>query len=262
MEQIIINTFIICIFSLVFVSINIVVGINIISKYFNYKATIFVYIGAAWLGMAFPWMPETLKFFFLIFQPKIDAFTLVILYLVVNIMAAPLFLILWVSSMNRLTAMKDIYKKGIQIATIAIVVLFEIMILLLAIVDPTLLLNQSKGADAGIAGISEVRYTVFWRFVPVSVFQIFLLVIVLLTGLYFAKESLESNDKDVKLKGKFLLIAFILFTIGGVLDALFDVEIPFGTAMKIVARIILMSSSISFFMGYILPEQIKQIFRK
>jgi hypothetical protein len=256
-EEIIVNTFLICIFSLIFVGVNIIVGLKIISRYFDYKATIFLLIGTAWLGMSLPWVPETLKFFFLIFTPQIEPLSLMILYLVVNNVMSPFFLILWVIAMNKLTGLKDLYKKGLLIATLIIVALFELIILILVAINPALLLNQSKGID----GISITRYTVFWRFVPISIFQIFMLIIVLSTGLYFANESFNSDDFDVKLKGKFLFIAFISFTIGGLLDALFDVETLFGTIMKIIARIILMSCSVEFFLGFILPERVKLIFR-
>lgn len=257
-EQIIINTFIVCIFSLIFISINLVVGINIISRFFDYKAQIFLFVGIAWLGLSLPWIPETIKFFFLLLGAEIEALSLMVLYLIINIMAAPLFLIIWVYAMNQLTDLKDVVQRGLFYGTIVIVGLFEIMIIILGIIDPRLLLNPSKGVE--VMGISLERYTVFWRFIPVSMFQIFLLVIVLFTGILFAKESLESDDLDVVLKGKFLLIAFISFTVGAGIDALFDVESLIGTVMKVIARIILMSSSVEFFMGFILPERIKKLF--
>jgi hypothetical protein len=232
------------------------VGIKIVSKYFDYKAPIFLLIGTAWFGLSLPWMPETLKFFFLLLTPQIQPLSLMFLYLIVNIMLTPIFLILWVIAINQLTELRERYKQGLIILTVGIVILFELIVIILAAVNPALLLNQSKGTD----GISIKRYTVFWSFIPVSIFQIFLLIIVLFTGLFFAKESLQSDDFDVRLKGKFLLIAFISFTVGAILDALFDVETLGGTIVKILARIILMSSSIEFFMGFILPEPVRRIF--
>jgi hypothetical protein len=253
-EQIIINTFLISIFSLIFVGINIIVGIKIILKYTAYRASIFLLIGTAWLGMSFPWMPETLKVFFMLFNISIDAYSLMLLYLIVNILTTPWFLPVWVISINKLTSLKRSYKRILLLITLILVVLFEILILSIFVINPSLLLQEK--------GIAMERYTVFWRFFPISVFQIILITIVLVTGLIFVQESLNSEKNEVHLKGKFFLIAFISFTSGGIIDAVFDVTTLWGTIFKIVARIILMSSAIEFYLGYILPESIKEIFIK
>ncbi|MFX1497774.1 MAG: hypothetical protein ACFFBH_09625 [Promethearchaeota archaeon] len=54
-----------------------------------------------------------------------------------------------------------------------------------------------------------------------------------------------------------LLTAFISFTIGTVLD--FPIS---TTPIYIIARLILLSSSIEFYIGFLLPERIKKLILK
>jgi hypothetical protein len=77
------------------------------------------------------------------------------------------------------------------------------------------------------------------------------------TGLIFGKESLNSKDTTVNLKGKFLLSAFVLFAIAAALDSIFTVQTSYGIILKIIARIMLMVSSILFYIGFIMPERIE-----
>ena len=80
----------------------------------------------------------------------------------------------------------------------------------------------------------------------------------LIPGILIARESLKSEDREIKLKGRFLLIAFISWTIGALMDAALDPNIITLT----IARLILISSAIEFYCGFLLPERIKKIFLK
>lgn len=247
--NVLINLMIICIFSLLIISTSLVVGIRIMSKYMIYRAPIFILIGLAWVGISLPWIPEALKLFFLLFNPNISAMSLLGLYLTINIMLSPLFLIIWVIAMNQLTSLKEIYEKGLLVATVLLTVLFEILIILFLFIDQSILYTE----------INMERYTVYWA-IFIQLFQVFLLIIVLITGIYFAKESMGSDEAEVVLKGRFLLIAFISFAIGAFLDALFTINTIAGFILKIIGRIILLSSSIEFFIGFIMPEKIKKAY--
>ena len=77
----------------------------------------------------------------------------------------------------------------------------------------------------------------------------------LITGLIFARESLKSDDSEIKLKGKILLIAFILFAIGAILDVISNLVVS-----NIVARLIIVISSWLFYVGFVLPDWTKKLF--
>ena len=73
-------------------------------------------------------------------------------------------------------------------------------------------------------------------------------------GILIAKESIKSDDPDVKLKGKFILLAFIIFLIAAALDALLPITF---IALPIV-RILLISTAILFYIGLFTPEWLKK----
>ena len=82
-------------------------------------------------------------------------------------------------------------------------------------------------------------------------FQIFAIITTFITGVIFSKNSMASDDPRIKLKGKFLLIAFFSFTIGGALDAL----LPFTPFTLVLVRLILISSAIEYYLGFLLPKR-------
>ena len=83
----------------------------------------------------------------------------------------------------------------------------------------------------------------------------------------FAQNSLKSEDRDVKLKGKLLCAAFITFTIAALLDALLgtiftDPADPLMALMVVLTRVLLIISPIEFYGGFILPKWMRAIFSK
>ncbi|MFX1452667.1 MAG: hypothetical protein ACFFCM_17650, partial [Promethearchaeota archaeon] len=100
-------------------------------------------------------------------------------------------------------------------------------------------------------------FTVDWSLFSI-IYLFFFAIIVLITGILFAKESLKSDKPEIKLRGKLLLAAFISFLAG----ALFEVIFPLSYFSIIITRIILLSSSIEFYMGYLLPQWTSRIFLK
>ncbi|MFW9881621.1 MAG: hypothetical protein ACFFG0_51805, partial [Candidatus Thorarchaeota archaeon] len=50
------------VFSLVFASISLLVGLIIISRYFKYKERVYFLVGATWVLIASPWWPSCISF--------------------------------------------------------------------------------------------------------------------------------------------------------------------------------------------------------
>jgi len=251
LAQEVLNFLILCSFSLVFIIITLIVGARIIRRYFSTNSIVFLIIGVAWIGLSFPWLPEAFKFFFIIFQVPLQEDFLILLYLGVNIMAAPIVLILWIYGTNKLLSIKDIFKKALLIGTVVLTAIFETLIVVLLPLNKDLLVSKYVPA----------QYSIVWSDLIV-VFQVILVVIVFISGLMFARESLSSDNVEVKLKGKFIFVAFISFVFGAVLEVFFTVGDPIGLMFKIISRIILMSSSIEFFIGFVFPESVKKFLLK
>jgi len=90
-----------------------------------------------------------------------------------------------------------------------------------------------------------------------SLYIIIFIVILLFTGIHFSLKTMKYDDIDMKTKGKFLLYAFPAFAIGGFLDS----TLPSNEFTLILFRLLLISSIISFYIGYLLPNWIKRFFK-
>ena len=80
------------------------------------------------------------------------------------------------------------------------------------------------------------------------------LIVVLVTGLLFARESLKSDEPTLRLKAQFLRVAFISYFFAGmgVMAQIFD----------FMVSIFLIISAFTFYFGFALPKKIEKIFIK
>jgi hypothetical protein len=95
-------------------------------------------------------------------------------------------------------------------------------------------------------------------------------ILLFITGIKFSRKSVKSENKEVSLKGKLLEFAFITFTIAALLEktarsiligTVFpDPLHPVLVVMLVVVRVLLISSAIAFYGGFLLPRWMKEIF--
>ncbi len=227
-------------FSLIFVIVSLIVGIIIASKYFQVKNRTLLLVGITWLGLTTPWLPSTVSFLtYLITTSGISP----AIYFTIGNIASPLILVIWILAF---TDLKFKSKQKLIVAIYAIIgIVYEIYLVSFLIIDPNVI--------GEITGIFDVTYKGV-----VLIFALFIVITVLITGVLFGLESLKSNDAALKLKGKFLIIAFISWSIGAMMDA----ALPLNIVTLTIARIILISSAIEFYIGFILPRFIKELFIK
>jgi hypothetical protein len=90
-----------------------------------------------------------------------------------------------------------------------------------------------------------------------SYIVIFIL-IVMISGIKFALETMKFDSPETKVKGRLLLIAFPLFALTGLLDSMF----PSNEATLIIFRTILIVSMFLFYGGFMLPNWMKKILIK
>lgn len=227
-------------FSLIFAIISIFVGLRILFKYFEYKRRELILVGISWIGIASPWIPDSINFIMILGFSSILTEEA---YLIIGNVFMPLIIICW------LIVITDfLYKarqKLILILCLIWTVIFEIIFFTLLFIDSTLV--------GTFLGPFHVEFGDFITFT-----LLFTIVILLISGLLFARESLKSEDKEIKLKGKFLIVAFLSFTIGAILDS----SISLIPITVVITRLILISSSIEFYIGFILPKWVKKFLIK
>jgi len=229
------------IFSAIFVIINIIVGLKIASRYFRYKKWELLFVGIAWIGLASPWAPDALKPIYIIIDPAMINNTIVLLNYIFNVLVIPIPVILWIIAFTKMLNLE----RKMRFLIIASIIIINLIFQIIIGVDFISVFNANS--------IDSYAYTSLY----LDIYLIISITFVLITGLCFARVSIQSPTEDISLKGKVLLIAFISFTIGAMIDAIFKIGLT-----NIISRAILVSSSIEFYIGLILPEWSKKILLK
>ena len=240
--------------SLVFVLISFVIGVIIISKYGKQKNRLYLLVGFCWLMLSTLWLPEAGSFLMSLFIQQTLATEW---YLIIGNVFVPVALICWVIAYTDM-----INKQKQKLATVLIVifsVVFEWLFFYHFFLDINLIgeINPLRPFSADLGYFLTILLSISF-------------LILLLTGFKFAKKSTKSENKEVRLKGKLLLFAFIAFTIAGMLEKVArsiligtifdDPTIPLLSVMLVVVRLLLISSAIAFYGGFLLPRWMSQIF--
>ncbi|TFF87468.1 MAG: hypothetical protein EU549_04675 [Promethearchaeota archaeon] len=226
--------------SLVTVIFAFVVGIKILSKYKSFKDKNFIYVGLMWIGIYSPWWSSSLSFLLMVFSNNTVSLTLG-LYFIFALGLVPFFMIVWLIAFTDMVIKKN---RNLIIGIPAIITIaYEIYLIFSVIVSPVLIGEFSEASifDVTYRGISQI-------------YLIFIVLLILSTGVLFSRQSLKSDNPELKLKGKLLLSAWILWTAGAILDS----AIPLFIFTLLLTRIILISSSILFYLGFLLPNFIKK----
>ena len=226
--------------SIIIVTTNIIVGMNIASKYFRYKQREFLLIGSFWMGIACPWYPSSISFLVAL---ATDEGLGIHMYLLFGDVMIPLLILLWLAGITDLMYKKK--QKLILIVASIYGVVFEIIFFYLLYTDYSLL--------GELQGIVDIQYKFFLTVYILSIF-----IILLITGMLFGLNLVKSKDPELNLKGKLIIVGLLSFLVGAILDA----SVPLNFITLPITRIILILSSIEFYAGFVLPEWTKKVFLK
>jgi len=227
--------------TVIFVSISIILGIKIILKYFEFKRIELLLVGISWICLISPYWPDAISFLMIITTGKAINTNLYIL--IGNLFIAPIH-ITWMYVISDFLYKEK--KKIIMIIFSAEAIVFEIAFLIIYSIDPSLLATQ-----IGPFSMDWSPFIMIYLLISISLFCC--------TGLLFAKRSLQSKDETIRLKGKFLVLAFIVFTIGILLEVLIDTPTEIS---EVIVRIFVITAAFAFYIGFIMPEKIKNLFIK
>jgi hypothetical protein len=227
-------------FSLIFVIVSLIVGLIIASKYFQVKNRTLLLVGITWIGLTTPWLPSTISFLvYLIMESGLSP----VFYFTIGNIASPVILVIWIIAFTDLKFKK---RQTLIVSVYSILgVAYEIYLVYFLIINPSVI--------GELTGIFDVTYKGV-----VLLFALFIVINMLISGVLFGQESLRSKDATIRLKGKFLIVAFISWCVGAIMDAALQLNIITLT----IARIILISSAVEFYIGFILPRFIRELFIK
>ncbi len=227
-------------FSLLFVVISWILALSILSKYFKFKVRELFLVGIAWVGITMPWTSDGISFVLIVtIGEPLNPYAKVI----IELTFLPIALIMW------LTAFTDLMYKNRQklviIVAIVLSVIFEILFFYALLTDFSLIGEYTPPL--------AIDYTL-----PITLFLIAFLGIFLITGLIMGKKSMNSEDREITLKGKFLIIAFLSFLFG----TLLELFLPLHPVWIMIIRFILISSAVEYYIGFTMPDFIKKIMIK
>jgi len=223
------------------VVINIVFGLLITLRYFKTKEKEFLYVGIAIAGIYQPWWPTAVAFLSIIITGNELAPAI---YFFIAIFFIPIFITLWMLAMNQLLFKGK--RKFLPIIYLIISVLMDIYLVFYLVNDPNVI--------GHLTGPFDSEYGLI-----MMLYLLFILSSIVIMGIWFALKSLKIENPEIKLKAKFLILGFIFYLIGG----FFDVGIVSLTAATLViARTILILSSLFIYIGFLLPSPIKKLLIK
>ena len=226
--------------SFTFVIISLIIGIIILLKYFKYKYQALVTTSLTWILMTSGWWRITINF------PLVILFDTEVPHTfgrIIDSVFIPVAIMCWMYTFSTLCYPQ--YRKHLLSVYLIVCIVYEIILIYLIFTNPESIII--------IISPFNSKYTM----IP-YIFSIFAILTFLVTGALFTRLSLKSEDPKIRLKGKFLLIAFILFTIG----AIFDAGVMMDVFTLILVRIILIASAFSYYLGFLLPEKIANAFIK
>lgn len=219
--------------SLIFITLSIFLSLVIISKYVKHKDKNLLYAGLAWIGISEPWWGSSLGFLVGLTN---DVGISVEMYVLVAYCFIPIFLIPWLALVGNLTNMKK--TKLVIVIYVLIALILEVLIFYYMVSEVSVLALYINPVDIDNETI-------------IVIYLLLNLVLFLICGFLIVHESLRSGNKEIELKGKFICIALILFLIGAMWDII---------QTSPIGRLILATSAIFFYIGFILPEWVKKKF--
>ena len=210
--------------SLVYVIISYILGISILSKYFEFETRDYIFVGVAWMGISNPWLPDAISFIMIVFiqsnlSPEVS--------FIIGYAILPFFILCWL------------------IAFIIFTISFEIIFFFLLFTDPNLI------------GIFVGPFQIRWSLL-MQIYLCIFISIAVISGIMFARVSIKSHNPEVSLKGKLISAAFISFALAAFIEAFFHLD----PLTVVITRSILISSSIEFYLGFILPKWGRNFFLK
>jgi len=223
--------------SFIFVIISTIVGILIISRYPKSKQRTFLFVGLTWIGITSPYWGVSASFLSGILIGKPITLQL---YLLFSISLLPIFFFCWMVAFTDLVAKNQ--QKIILIIFAIEIIIFEIFFLYFVFTNPS-----EIGEMQSVVNMRYLSFVRYWVLIHAVLF--------LITGLLFAIATIRIGTPEMRIKGFFIAIAVISYILGVILDILF----PVGFVLN---RIILMSSAIEFYFGFILPFWLRKILIK
>lgn len=234
------------ILSTIYISITLIIILILLNKYRKFREFNIILVSIAIFGLISPYLPDSIIFITIllsngIWSQETYLSLLKILVLIVSLIST-ISLIGWIFLITNLRVFK--YKIPILIFGLIYIGVFAILFIAGALIDFTFI------------GYFYGPFDYQWGLIT-TVYYLILISIILITGISFARKSIRVEDKEIRLKGKMILLAILSFVIGALIPFLL-----YSIVILVITRIILISCAIEFYLGFTLPEWFKRLMIK
>lgn len=224
------------ILTLSYVIIGLLVGLLIVLKYFKHQNRLFLLVGFSLVGLLSNWIAKVVSFIKAFITGTSISFEL---YAFISNFTLPLTISIWLLAFNDLYRLKQ--RNIIILINSIIGILFEIYLISFLIIDPSVLGRFDGNIDVDFGII-------------VTAYQFFLLMTVLITGIFLARQSLDSGNPEIELKGRFLILSLCSLVGGAILEMFSSMSV----FILLLGKFCLIASSLEFYCGFFLPNWVKK----
>jgi len=233
------------IFGFLAVAITWLYGGIVLYKYIKTKEKVLFYFFLAIIFTMSPWYPSGFGYVYWLITREEIAYPV---YVLLGTFGVPIALISWFQIY--MPALHPKYKDLMTIITICISIAFYIYL--------SYFLFVASGAPVDeLIGIKDSAIDISYKGFVLG-FLGFSLVVSTVTGNDFAIASLKIKENPVLVwKGRFLILSFNLFAIGGIGDGF----LPLTPFTLVIFRTFMMLSSTFYYIGFILPGWVKKLLK-
>ncbi|TFG00241.1 MAG: hypothetical protein EU541_02815 [Promethearchaeota archaeon] len=216
--------------TLIYVFVTLLISGKMVYRGAKSKNRSIIYMGISYFGLGSCWFGVCLNFLFVLMFNMIPYWEL---HFLLHGAIAPIALIFWIAAMTELLMYREELRDIILIFATILAFTAESIYIIIVFTNIDLL-------GTPVAPI-QVDYGIFSYIYLTTLLSIFLFF-----GLMFVKESLTASGPGIRLKGRLLAASFLLFTIASFLEVFFE-----DIWIFIVARIIVMTSAIFFYIAFL-----------
>ncbi|MHA1150371.1 MAG: hypothetical protein ACTSR8_19300 [Promethearchaeota archaeon] len=228
---------------LLFVIASFIIGIRLILKYIPskqlHKQRALITAGLTWIFVGSGWWPRSISIITITFSD----FTITgNLYRIIANLFLPLSVVCWAFTMSELLYID--YKKIVNLSAIIFAIVWELFLFTQIIIDPDL--------------IGRVECFYYQPGITSIVFISIALCFLFSTGFHFSIMSMRMGDKKIIWKGRFLMLAFISFSVAAIIEGVAEI-----TPLELVfVRILLIISAFEYYLGFFLPPKLAKFLIK
>ncbi|MFX1277095.1 MAG: hypothetical protein ACFFBP_14840 [Promethearchaeota archaeon] len=230
------------IFSNIILIIGVIASISVILKYYRTRKRDFLLFSITILVLIEPWMPSGISFIVALFTygEGLPA----PIYIFIGNAFIPIGLITWTIIFTDLILIDK--QKIVLLIVILFSTVFEIHLFYFLFTNNHLMIGDRVGA-------TDINYENLQM-----IFLSIILMYILITGITFGIETLKTNEPELKIKGRLMIVGFSSFIVFGAIDTI----ITWNEIALVLIRILGIFAAFSLYGGFFLPNWMRRIIQE